>query len=227
MGAGKQLRQAREALGLTVRDIAERTKIPSRQIDAIETEHYEKLPGGIFGRGYVRAVAAALKLDADAIVEAYRDETEAERTAIPAASSVPQQQPAELERAVTPAPWREDRSVLRIRFAPPEVRPERAIAGLVAALLLGLGAVVLILWLGRDRGSAPASSQPVARAPAVSVPPGQRDQAVGTAGAAAELRRRARPAEGGAALRLQADRACWLSLTVDGRTDRAPHDAAG
>ena len=71
MGAGKQLRQAREALGLTVRDIADRTKIPSRQIDAIETEHYEKLPGGIFGRGYVRAVATALKLDADVIVEAY------------------------------------------------------------------------------------------------------------------------------------------------------------
>lgn len=158
MGVGAQLRRAREARGLTVRDIADATKIPTRQIDAIESEHYEKLPGGIFGRGYVRAVALALRLDGDAIVSAYRDETEPERSAVQVETG-----PAEPARRPQSAQqvsmaWRMEQSEPRIRMAPADLVVVRSPARWVAAVLIGLGAILLILWLGRDHSAAPLSA---------------------------------------------------------------------
>jgi cytoskeletal protein RodZ len=183
MGAGAQLRRAREARGLTVRDVADTTKIPSRQIDAIESEHYEKLPGGIFGRGYVRAVAVALKLDADAIVEAYRDETEPERSALPV-NAPAEGRDEHMRRTQVPQQvsmaWRVEQSELRMRLAPGDTI-RRSPSRWLAAVLICIGAILLIFWLGRDRAVSPFSggqpaAEPVAaldgivRAPEASAP---------------------------------------------------------
>jgi transcriptional regulator with XRE-family HTH domain len=216
MGVGKQLRQARETRGLTVRDIAELTKISPRQIDAIETERYEKLPGGIFGRGYVRALASTLKLDPDACVKAYRDETEPEVPSVPAESG-PQasagDSTARRPTAHFATNWRAEASEPRLRLAVADEDVRKAAPGVIAAVLLGLCAILLILWLGRDREPAPASR--LSTATGVTAVKGARDgigdPPVGTSGRKGSPP----PATAGTEIRLEAVRPCWVTLTVD------------
>jgi cytoskeleton protein RodZ len=221
MGVGKQLRQAREARGLTVGDVAGLTKISSRQIDAIETERYERLPGGIFGRGYVRALAEVVKLDPNAIVRAYQDETEPDHPGV-----VDQTVPArggdadEGRRAPTPPPWRIERSEPRMRLEPIDRGPWPG-TRLLAAVLIGIGVILLIIWLGRDRPSAPMSRTPApSRPPVAAAGDGRTPQPIGTAGRIpppSVAPRNARPvAHDGTEVRVEAERAAWVALTVDG-----------
>jgi cytoskeleton protein RodZ len=71
---GSALKQAREALGLSLDDIAETTKVRARHLSAIETAALDQLPSRPFTVGYVRAYAKALGLDADATASRYRTE---------------------------------------------------------------------------------------------------------------------------------------------------------
>ena len=62
---GARLKRAREERGLPLSDIANRTKISVTALDALERNDLSRLPGGIFGRAFVRAYATELGLDPD------------------------------------------------------------------------------------------------------------------------------------------------------------------
>jgi cytoskeletal protein RodZ len=68
---GERLRREREMRGVTLDDIAEATKIGTRSLRALEDEHFELLPGGIFNKGFVRAYAKYLGLNEDEMVADY------------------------------------------------------------------------------------------------------------------------------------------------------------
>jgi transcriptional regulator with XRE-family HTH domain len=70
--AGMLLRRAREARGLTVSDIAKKTRIADRWIVAIEEVQIEQLPAPVFAIGYVRNYARAVGLDPSEFVERFR-----------------------------------------------------------------------------------------------------------------------------------------------------------
>jgi cytoskeletal protein RodZ len=61
---GAQLMEARKALGLTVESVAAQLNLATRQIRALETDDYAALPGVATTRGFFRAYAKLLKLDA-------------------------------------------------------------------------------------------------------------------------------------------------------------------
>jgi cytoskeleton protein RodZ len=65
---GEQLEQERTKRGVTLQDMADATKISSRMLRALETEEFDKLPGGIFNRGFVRAYARHLGIDPEIAV---------------------------------------------------------------------------------------------------------------------------------------------------------------
>ena len=65
---GSKLKHAREQLGLPLSDIANRTKISVTALEALERNDLSRLPGGIFGRAFVRAYAGELGLDPDRTV---------------------------------------------------------------------------------------------------------------------------------------------------------------
>jgi transcriptional regulator with XRE-family HTH domain len=67
---GSKLRVRRERQGLTLRQIAARTKIPLHVLESLERNETSRLPGGIFGRAFVRTYASELGLDPE---EAIRD----------------------------------------------------------------------------------------------------------------------------------------------------------
>jgi cytoskeletal protein RodZ len=53
----------RRLKGVSLEEIAERTKISLRFLRAIEAGEFEKLPGGIFNTSYLRQYAAAIGFD--------------------------------------------------------------------------------------------------------------------------------------------------------------------
>jgi cytoskeleton protein RodZ len=65
---GERLESTRLARSITLQEIAESTKISTRMLRALETEDFDKLPGGVFNRGFVRAYATYLGLDPEETV---------------------------------------------------------------------------------------------------------------------------------------------------------------
>ena len=60
---GSRLRAAREAKQLSVREIADTTKISVDALEALEENDIARLPSGLYSRGFVRTYAAAVGLD--------------------------------------------------------------------------------------------------------------------------------------------------------------------
>src|SRR3954467_5724089 len=65
---GERLKRERELRSITLEDMANSTKIGTRMLHALEDEEFEKLPGGIFNKGFVRAYAKYLGLDEEQAV---------------------------------------------------------------------------------------------------------------------------------------------------------------
>jgi cytoskeleton protein RodZ len=62
-GLGEFLRRERELRHISLDDVAERTKISRRYLEAIEEGRYERLPGETFVRGFIRSYAQSVGLD--------------------------------------------------------------------------------------------------------------------------------------------------------------------
>jgi cytoskeleton protein RodZ len=65
---GAQLAAQREAMGLSVEQIADQLKLAPRQVVALEADDYDSLPNMAVTRGFVRAYAKVVKLDAAPLV---------------------------------------------------------------------------------------------------------------------------------------------------------------
>jgi cytoskeleton protein RodZ len=70
-GFGEQLERERVKRGIKLEQISERTKISTRMLRALETEEFEKLPGGVFNRGFVRSYARYLGINEEQAVADY------------------------------------------------------------------------------------------------------------------------------------------------------------
>ena len=67
VGAG--LKNARERLGLTITEVAHHLKLAPRQVEALEDERYEQLPGVTFVRGMLKTYARLLRLEPEPLLE--------------------------------------------------------------------------------------------------------------------------------------------------------------
>ncbi len=68
---GPLLRQIREAIGVELREIAERSKIGMAYLQALEGEVFGKLPAAVYVRGFLAEYARALGLDAERVKQTY------------------------------------------------------------------------------------------------------------------------------------------------------------
>lgn len=152
MGAfGDRLKREREMRGITLNEITESTKISRRHLEALEGEHFEQLPGGVFNKGFVRAYARFLGIDEDQAVADY------------SAASNEQPEP-------------EDKFPLEIHEEPNrELNPRRSRVPLVFALAALVGVLVGYgFWMkSRPRNSAAVATQPAPVPVAVSEPKAQ------------------------------------------------------
>ena len=198
MDIGAQLRGAREAKGLSIGTLAERTRVPVRTLAAIERNDHSALPPHPFGRGFVRTYAEEMHLDPDRVVRDFFAQFPS--PIAPAAASSTLETPDES--------WQP---------------PSRWIGmGTAVAILLVVVAAAAVLGRRDDRAPAPdtvgttgalpaatassatARSEPVAPAdtpPAASTTPTPPAQAPSAA----------------IHVVLSTSRPCWIAATADGR----------
>lgn len=68
---GEHLKREREMRGVSLEEISSATRIAPRFLTALENEQWDRLPGGVFNRGFIRAIARFLGLDEDSLVSEY------------------------------------------------------------------------------------------------------------------------------------------------------------
>lgn len=71
---GSVLKAEREKRGLTVKDIERETSIRAKYLEALERGKYDALPGEVYVKGFIRNYAEFLGLDAEKLVQEYREE---------------------------------------------------------------------------------------------------------------------------------------------------------
>lgn len=84
MGLGTELKEAREAQGLSLDTLQETTKIQKRYLQAIEEEKFHILPGKFYARAFIKEYANAVGLDSNVLMEQHQNDiptTESESTA--------------------------------------------------------------------------------------------------------------------------------------------------
>jgi cytoskeleton protein RodZ len=135
---GARLRREREQRKITLEDVSVSTKIGTRFLRALEDEHFEQLPGGIFNKGFVRAYARHLGIDEEQAIADYF------------AASGP------------PEPKLEEAPVLNVREPEPNPAVGQAPWGMLAVGLL-LVALVFAGWgfYSRQKSVAPVVRIPV------------------------------------------------------------------
>ena len=189
MEIGAKLQRARIDRGLSLLQITNATKVPSRVLQRIETGHFEELPGGLLTRGYLRAFASEVGLDPEAIVREYRSEFE---------PTSPEDEPFKLRKSYADTEPRAPRASVFFALAaalifylafvrPADMPPELSTAAGMAAVDVAAAATI-------EHAVAPA---PTAHLSGVSPV------------------RAANPKGLQIELRPQAD--CWVSATADGR----------
>ena len=133
MGAfGERLKRDREKRKITLDEVALATKIGTRYLRAIEEEKFDQLPGGIFNKGFVKAYARHLGLNADQAAADYE-------TAFRATHS------EELPPADPEADGRKIMEQRALRIQQERPRMERLPWGMAAAALL-VFAFALVVW---------------------------------------------------------------------------------
>lgn len=68
---GERLKRERELREVSADELVKATRISQRFLEALENEEWDKLPGGVFGRGFVRTIARYLGLDEENLLAEY------------------------------------------------------------------------------------------------------------------------------------------------------------
>ena len=174
---GERLKRERELREVSLNEIATATRIAPKFLEALENEQWNKLPGGVFGHGFVRSIARYLGLNEEDLLSEYD-------MALGEAAAPVNQKPE--ERIPSPPKW----------------IPVAAVLLLVAALV-GLvfgGRYAWRIFAARraaKKSSALASTPPLAAtinllansSPAPSLVPGQKSAALDLSIAAAAATR--------------------------------------
>jgi hypothetical protein len=71
LSIGARLRREREALGMSLEEVARATRIPTASLERVEADRFDDLPGEVFVRGFLRAYAKTVGLDPDDVLAAY------------------------------------------------------------------------------------------------------------------------------------------------------------
>jgi cytoskeleton protein RodZ len=138
---GEVLRAERERQGVGLDQIEAATRIRTAQLRAIEEDRLDALPAEAYARGFVRAYADQLAIDADAIVRQFNDQWSRQSATDP-----------------QPAP------PIRPPLVAAAARP-LGVASFVLALVLLVVSATVFLTRGGDRSSPAPQTPPTSHAP--------------------------------------------------------------
>jgi cytoskeletal protein RodZ len=124
---GEFFRQVRETKGLTVDEVASKTRIRSDFVKALEDGNFAKLPDQVFARGFVRSYARSLGLDEEDAIHRF----------IQSAGAFYEKQ--------------DERERLKIRQA--EEQRKRQANRKAVAVAIGVAVITLVFLLSREQSS--------------------------------------------------------------------------
>lgn len=162
---GEELRREREIRGISLKEIADATKISKRFLEAIERNDHKTLPAPVFTRGFVREYARYLGLNAEEMVNRYN---------FAAVGDERIEQSAHLDRLTTPqAPPLPGKKQPSKGIPPPYARVDRNVYILIIVVIALAG---VSYWALKHRRESRANEErpPVetkAPAPAPAPPP--------------------------------------------------------
>ena len=93
---GERLKREREMREVSIDELTKATRISTRFVEALENEDWSRLPGGVFGHGFVRTIARYLGLNEESLLGEY-DLARSEQAPAPP--------PKPEERIPSPPPW--------------------------------------------------------------------------------------------------------------------------
>jgi transcriptional regulator with XRE-family HTH domain len=193
---GARLKNAREKKGMSLRDIAARTRISVMSLEALERGDLSRLPGGIFTRSFVRTYAAEVGLDPQRTIQDFIAQ-------LPQETAAGTRQPSALE----------DGEALESE--------RRAVETAVRLVLVSLPIAGLVVYYGMR--SAPEAPPAAPTAVVSSAEPGRGADPDFDRGPTSELSRGSDPVPTAAVtpasltLNISPKGPCWISLTVDGQ----------
>lgn len=212
---GAWLRHQREARGVSLRDIADASKISLRYLEAFERDRLDVLPAPVFAKGFLREYARVVGLDPDEAVNLYL-----------LALAARQAEPRETTSS-EPSPQR--------RSAAPSTLGYGLLLTLAVVLFLAVAAV-LSFWAGRRRDARPVASSPEALAtfaapsateppePTPSPTPASTQSAPPLQASAAAA---AAPVVGPLRVTIDFTEDCWVEFVIDGRRRTSELRASG
>ena len=130
---GEDLRREREVRGISLKEIADATKISKRFLEAIERNDHRTLPAPVFTRGFVREYARYLGLNAEEMVGRYN---------FAAAGDDRIEKPPQLERVTQPPPDAPKEAPKKRPIPPPYAR----IGFGVYATVIFIAALAAVVW---------------------------------------------------------------------------------
>jgi|SRR5215470_2056045 len=68
---GERLKRERELREVSLEEVSKATRISERFLEALENEDWNRLPGGVFGHGFVRSIARYLGLSEESLLAEY------------------------------------------------------------------------------------------------------------------------------------------------------------
>lgn len=161
---GEFFRQVRETKGLTIEDIASKTRIRADFVKALEDGNFASLPDQVFARGFVRSYARSLGLDEDDAIQRF------------------------VQSAGAYYDKQDERERLKVRQA--EEERKRQANRKAVAVAIGIAILTLVFLLSREQSSllvrrsssdipAPASTRTAPSTPEPQgAPPSQQSEAV-------------------------------------------------
>jgi cytoskeleton protein RodZ len=203
---GSWLRRQREAREISLREIAERTKISLRYLQAMEEDRFESLPAPVFAKGFLREYARYVGLSPDDVVNHYLSVQQA------AAEDGEEQGRPARDRRVRPST-----ATLSGSYGSPSSSswPRVIWLSVIIALLLGLAAVLAFVsdrWRqGRVRRG--EDRPPIVAPVAAPVPPAGPEVAA--------------PPSAPLEVTVDFSQECWVEALVDGGNRRAEMREAG
>ena len=209
---GEELRREREIRGISLKEIADATKISKRFLEAIERNDHRTLPAPVFTRGFVREYAKYLGLSTDEIVNRYN---------YAAAGDDRIEKSAHLERLIAPPPP----PLKEKPFKPSSIPPWYAIfdRNVIISVIIVAALATLGYWAWRHKHEADAAAReeaaqvtsthavptrPIAASPPAAASTSAATATTGSAPANDETLR----------LAIEATARTWIVLEADGKT---------
>ncbi len=238
---GQALREEREVRNISLEEIASATKIVPRYLEALESDHLDRMPGGFFVKGIIRTYARAIGLDPEEVLARYQaagllsgPERGPQVPSMPSLASVPQFEPAPTAPPVLPAepatppeaaPPADEQAAppllfeeaLRPRLSPAARKRIFAWAWRTAAALAVIAIIIVLRPSWRPRPAEPGSGTVAAQA---ETPPAPESQPLSQAASQPASKPDAPPVAEevwkGVTIEISFQAATWIQVRTDG-----------